>query len=530
MNTARTPFSPAFKNHAEHTALLSYKSVCYLIIALSLLIRFFFIGTNDLLVEEAYYWNYASHLDISYLDHPPMIALLIKVFTTIAGNHEFGVRIASILCWFLTALFSFKLTDLIKPGAGLYAVVLLAILPFFFLQSLVMTPDQPLLVCWSATLYCLYRSLVLNERRYWYGSGLALGLGMLSKYTIVLLGPAALLYLCLVPEARYWFNRKEPYIALLMAALLFTPVIYWNAAHEWASFVFQSTRRLNAAWSFSLHHLFGLLVLFLTPIGIIGLFSLFKKTNLIDQHTQRFFQAFFLIPLIVFGLFSLTHEVKFNWIGPDGLAVVPWLAIIIHGGAYHRGWLITGTCSLFLYLGLMIGITFGTPLLLYQTFLTKFIAWDVLTKDLYAIVEGVAHDTHKTPIVIPLDQYNIGSELSFYQAKLFDEKQIGTPYPIVGRHVFGGESLMYRYWAGASDYNHHTAVLISTELRDFENPELKKHIVHDSPVKILWSYSQGLSIKNKPYYYEIVELKDPLPGLAASSAAKPNENRLNNLK
>ena len=164
----------------------TYRRV-FILVAISFLIKLLCIGTNNLLVEEAYYWNYAAHLDIGYLDHPPMVAVLIKLSTLLFGLNEFGVRMPSILCWIITAFFSMKLTELIKPQATPYALFLLAILPFFFLHSLVITPDIPLIACWSGALYFLYRALVLHQATAWYAAGVWLGLGLLSKYSIVLL-------------------------------------------------------------------------------------------------------------------------------------------------------------------------------------------------------------------------------------------------------------------------------------------------------------------------------------------------------
>ncbi|VEH29497.1 ArnT family glycosyltransferase [Legionella sainthelensi] len=102
-----------------------------ILILLLLLLRIFFMFKSNLLVEEAYYWNYSNHLDFSFLDHPPMVAILIKLGTLIFGTNEWGVRFATIPCWILTCYFSFKLTTLIRKDAGLYAVVLLSIMPFF---------------------------------------------------------------------------------------------------------------------------------------------------------------------------------------------------------------------------------------------------------------------------------------------------------------------------------------------------------------------------------------------------------------
>lgn len=110
---------------------IKFLSPFFCLITLCLL-RILFMLKANLLVEEAYYWNYSTHLDFSFLDHPPMVALLIKFGTFIFGTSEWGVRFATIPCWIFTVYFSFKLTNLIKEGAGIYAVFFLAGLPFFF--------------------------------------------------------------------------------------------------------------------------------------------------------------------------------------------------------------------------------------------------------------------------------------------------------------------------------------------------------------------------------------------------------------
>ncbi|MGH7855530.1 MAG: glycosyltransferase family 39 protein, partial [Candidatus Binatia bacterium] len=48
------------------------------------------------------YWNYAQHLDFSYLDHPPMVAWLIWLSTSLFGNSEFSVRLPASIAWIST--------------------------------------------------------------------------------------------------------------------------------------------------------------------------------------------------------------------------------------------------------------------------------------------------------------------------------------------------------------------------------------------------------------------------------------------
>lgn len=491
--------------------------VALLTVCLSFLLRLLWIGQNSLLVEEAYYWNYAQHLDFGYLDHPPMVAVLIKLTTSMFGTNEFGVRIASLSCWIITAFFSFKLSELITKGAGRYAMMLLAILPFFFLHSLIITPDIPLTACWSATLYCLYRTLILDESKYWYAAGVWLGFGMLSKYTIVLLGPTTLLYLLIVPTARPWFVRKEPYICAVITALLFTPVIYWNAVHEWASFVFQGTRRLESVYTCSLHQLIGLLILFLMPPGVFGLSLLLKKNALktatLETKTKRFLQLYTFVPLVFFGAFSLTHGIKFNWIGPGLLAVIPWLATLIKNPpktyklTTPTYWVTTAVLLLVCYGTALYVIAFGSPETAYKKLFIKYIDWSDLTQQVHKIAKKIEAETNTSPIIIPLDLYNIGSELSFYQAKFLAQDDIQQAYPIIGRHIFGFDSLMYRYW-GPKDNNlaGKTAIIISNDSTDFNDSMLKRVIIK-SPLITLWSHSQERGARVNPYYYQVVQVK-----------------------
>ena len=485
----------------------------FIIIAISLLIKLLCIGSNDLLAEEAYYWNYSAHPDIGYLDHPPMVAVLIKLFTTIFGNNEFGVRIGSIFCWLATALFSFKLTQLIKPGAGKYAIFLLAILPFFFLHSLIITPDLPLMVCWAASLYYLYCAQVLENKRAWYSAGLWLGLGVLSKYSILLLGPAAVLYSVWLPHARKQFLQKEPYLCVLLMILFFTPVIYWNATHDWASFVFQSTRRLEEASFFSFHHLLGLFVVFLTPLGLLGFIQLFSKNkpeiSLLDLKTKRFFQMYTLVPLAVFSLFSLRHEIKFNWIGPCMLAIIPWLAVLIDHtkSSLRKGWYITSIVLLIGYSMMILCIISGKPERLNHHLFSKYISWSNLTRQVHGIAADVEETMHTTPLIVPMDVYNIASELAFYQKKFLDKGLIQKTYTPIGSDLFGRNSLMYRYWSHGNAASGSVLILIDENPVKFEEQQVTERVIAQSKTKAIWSHSQGASIKIRQYYYKIVQLK-----------------------
>src|SRR5262249_14551984 len=110
-------------------------------------------------------------------------------------------------------------------------------------------PDGPLMFFWLACVYCLARLVLPPAPRrplgWWAAAGLCLGLAMLSKYTAVLLVVGAGLFVVTEREARRWLRHPGPYLALVLATVVFSPVLLWNAHHHFVSFVFQGTRGLD---------------------------------------------------------------------------------------------------------------------------------------------------------------------------------------------------------------------------------------------------------------------------------------------
>jgi len=482
------------------------------ILSFSLILHLLCMTQARLLVEEAYYWNYSQHLDWSYLDHPPMVALLIKVFTSLFGSYEFSVRAASLFCWFISSFFSYKLCELIAKKSGPYALFLLATLPFFFFQSIVITPDVPLIASWSACLYFLYRALILKHARAWYGAGLCLGLGLLSKYTICLVALAAFCYVVSHANSRFWLRRKEPYLGLLLAFLLFTPVLYWNAQHDWASFIFQSSRRFNLTTSLNIHNLAWMILFFITPLGVWGLVDLVKKNpssyNL-AQDSKKFLQYFTFIPLLFFAFYSLNHGVNFNWTGPLFLALMPWLAFIILNNSFMKTLWFGGTLLvLMIYSGVLLTISFNKTDFIQQKILLKVIAWDDLILKLNAVAQYQEQKNHMPVVFVPLDNYPINSELAFYQQILFKKGIITKLYPSTGAHIFNRESLMYRYWASNENLSRAQLILISKEAWRFDDPEVTKRLSSSSKLQQVWSLGQGQNLKNIPYYYKVARIKE----------------------
>lgn len=455
------------------------------VLAYALALRLVFIGLIDLLPEEAYYWNYAQHLNIGYLDHPPMVAWLIWLGTSVFGNTEFGVRIAAIVTWLTTAFFVFRLTrNLFGKSAAFVGVLLVASLPFFFAMGLTMMPDAPLTAAWAGALYFLERALVAEQRRAWWGVGVCAGLGLLSKYTLALLGPATLLFIFLDPRARRWLLRPEPYMAAVLGILLFSPVIVWNASHDWASFAFQSSRRIHDSMNFSLPALAGAALVLLTPFGLlstgIALRSIHRLTGAAGRpdaaRRALFIMVYTFVPLSVFVAFSFFHTVKLNWTGPLWLGALPAVAaaITVTGEAasrldlrLQRLWVPTVMAVLVTYgLGLHY-LVLGFPVAGYTGNLrTLPVAWEEFGQQAKALQNEVARTQGQEPLLIGMDTYFLASEMAFYGR---GEDAVASS---VGRGVLGANSLMYNYWFTPAEMRGRTAILFALKRDQIDDPIL----------------------------------------------------------
>lgn len=195
-------------------------------------------GQFNLAPDEAHYWTWSRRLDWSYYSKGPMVAYLIALSTRLGGDTEFFIRLPAVLLSTGTALLTFLLADRLcrSRWAGLQAVLLLAAIPLYEAGSILMTIDAPLVFFWSLTLLLFHRALTADSNAWWLLSGISLGLGLLSKYTMAVMVPQTLLYLVLSRNHRFWMRRSGPYLALVVALLIFTPVIYWNATHNFVSF------------------------------------------------------------------------------------------------------------------------------------------------------------------------------------------------------------------------------------------------------------------------------------------------------
>lgn len=217
-----------------------------LLLLFTTIFRLIYINFIELAPDEAYYWDLSRRLQLSYYDHPPMLMYIIGLFTKVLGNTEFAVRLPSVIISALvTALIYLIGKELFDERVGFYSALLANLTLIYAVGGILATVDTPFGLFWLLALYFGVKALKSGNGKWWYLKDVALGLGMLSKYIMVLFVPSFLIFLALSKEHRHWLRRKEPYIGSVIALLIFSPVIMWNARNDWVSFRFQLSHGLE---------------------------------------------------------------------------------------------------------------------------------------------------------------------------------------------------------------------------------------------------------------------------------------------
>lgn len=187
--------------------------------------------------DEAYYFDWARSLAWGYFDHPPGVALL-GLGTLLAPGSALAGRLGTLIAATLTmiVLVSFyRRCGARDEGLGLALILAVATIPGLGV-GVIATPDTGLALCWALALHEALAALQ-GDRRRWLGAGLAVGLGLLAKYPMVLIGPVFLWALMRTdPRA---LRTPWPYLGGLVALLVFTPHLLWNAEHGWVTMRFQ---------------------------------------------------------------------------------------------------------------------------------------------------------------------------------------------------------------------------------------------------------------------------------------------------
>ena len=464
---------------AAYAAILIYRWGCKIYekkaygeaLGLSLLLislfRVYFIltGPFDLSPDEAHYWEWSRHPDWSYYSKGPMIAYLIYLGTSLFGDTVFGIRIFAVV---LSAVSSFLLyligRELYDEKTGLASALLIQIVPLYSVYGILFTIDSPFMFFWVLSLYLFHRLLKrqLHENRkiifdyYWVLLGISVGLGLLTKYTMVFFYISGFLFLLSSGSNRRLFKTSGPYIAVIVSLAIFSPVIFWNAANGWVTLKHTAGQahvaeglKISAK---SFFEFIGSQLGVVTPVLFILIaISLWR----LRKDREGPFLFWFALPTIIFFILkSLQGKVQANWALPGyATGFIAFSACYIKDIALSkRGRKILVLSGIFLsfFITSLAHFPGMLPLPQKKDPTTKLVGWKELGAEASMIYREMSQSA---PVFIFSDSYQVSSELAFYM----------DSHPATYCINLGRRMNQYDLWPGLEDFTGYHAVFVRTD-------------------------------------------------------------------
>lgn len=380
--------------------------------------RAWIVLTNGLplYVDEAQYWYWAQDLAWGYYSKPPMIAVVIAATTAVCGDSEPCVRAGSLIFYPLSTVVLFLLTRrLFDERTAFIAGLIFITLPAVGLSSLLISTDVALFFFWTLALFAFVRVLKTDAWSDWMLLGAAVGLGLLTKYTMGIFFLSAALYL-MVSGRWHFLIKLRAWVAVLLAAVIFAPNLVWNWQNHFPTF--QHTAEISHLEQAGLH--WGSFAEFLMgQLGVFGfiffplfLFALIHFKRLQQLPHSGLLLCFSLPFLLIISLQALLGTANANWAAPTYVAAIGLLAAYLvtwqHTRLLIAGLIINLAVVLGLYhyqgLAQWMGIELNAKNDIYK----RLRGWDELGQQYLAIQA-------QYPNALPLaEERGILSELAYY--------------------------------------------------------------------------------------------------------------------
>jgi 4-amino-4-deoxy-L-arabinose transferase-like glycosyltransferase len=325
-----------------------------IVILVAVACRMGFAATTGLGIDESYMVASSHSFAASYFDHPLASWWLeLGSRAVFGGDAPWVVRLPFVALSGISSLLLWRLTvRLYGRQAGFWAVVAYSISPVFSLAfGCWVLPDGPLDAALLGFAYALVRALGVDGApralgvdgapralgvdgappapRWWALVGLCAGLAMLSKYNaaLVMIG---VLGLAPDPRFRAALRGPAPWAALLLALALFSPVLWWNITHHFASFAYQGGRaaavRLRPAAPLTIWAGEALFILPWLWLPMIGLLIAAFRAGPVARRGWLL-ACLSVVPIMLFALIGLWSgtRILYHWAAPGYLMLFPLL-------------------------------------------------------------------------------------------------------------------------------------------------------------------------------------------------------------
>jgi len=219
------------RESSKKDGMLAVAAIAALTFALHMAVN----GRYGYFRDEFDYIICGNHPAWGYVDQPPLVPILSRIFRGIFGDSLRSIRLMPALSASALMLLTGMITR--ELGGKRFAVVLsaLAILiaPIFLSGGSLLTSNCDLeVLLWTGCLYFAIRAAKSDEPRYWLWFGVTAGIGLEEKYSILVLGFAIVIGLLLTGQRKF-LGSKWMWLGGTVAFLILLPNLLWNINHHW---------------------------------------------------------------------------------------------------------------------------------------------------------------------------------------------------------------------------------------------------------------------------------------------------------
>lgn len=405
----------------------------------------------------------ARQLDWGYVSYPPITPFFARIGLELFGESLRGLRVlpafAQGIAMVLAGLMARDMGG--KRNAQLLAAFAVFISPISLMGGTVIMYFAFDYLWWVLVAFFTVRLLTTDDPRYWLGIGAAIGLGMLTKYTMGfwVLGLVAGV---LLTEARKYLRSKWLYLGAGLAVLILLPNLIWQVQHDFISLDhLTAIHARDVEWGrtegFLPMQLYETTNFFSLPLWVAGLIACLFGGSM---KRFRILAWMFVVTFILF----LVSKGRSYYTGPS------YVMLMAAGAVWFEGWLGTKPerarrAGLGLLWGLqviggLVFITGSTPIAPINSSVweitsslngefVEMIGWPDLAAQV-AEIYGSIPEAEKPRTAILTGNYGEAGALDLYG------KQYGLP-----RVISGANSLWYR---GYGDPEPETVIVVGFDL------------------------------------------------------------------
>ncbi len=399
----------------------------WVILLLAFIFRVFLSSQFLLTPEEAVYWFTEQDQYTGNTDSATLLTDAVSLSTALLGNSELAVRLPSALALTIASIFLALLAaSMFSWHTALHVTLISQGVLQLNLAAVTATPASLLLACWAAVCYHASQGMNDNRTSEWLFAGFWFGIGLLCKFSMILLLPSLILCFALIKQYRTCLLFPGPWLGLILSIFIFLGVNVIQGTASPSSLA-DRTGFLELAGNmvpdpfYSMRFLLDQFVL-LTPVVLLLVLGSWiyapGKRDLVKPDVQFLILTScpFFILYMVFPVFS--HP------GNTWSATAYMTALVLIAGMYsstrssfkgrpHRRWKFGVASAYIVTVPLLLQIAFPSiplPVNLSQTKMQS-TGWDVLGRELDSSAQQMG-DADST-FIFSLDP-QLAGELAFY--------------------------------------------------------------------------------------------------------------------